>query len=224
MNKLFYLVLPTLFFIQSANSVAQTRAVTEKGDTIFVYANGTWSYEFEEITNEVNEFDFLNLALTVDTIATKQVFSPNAKSEVKSEIIGFKVKYDDKKWKRVPPGGLNADADFAFEFKSADVWCIIIDEETSFSPENLFRIAKRTMENNLNATTEILKTQVVNVNGTNLFRGVIKAQVSGISFVFDSYYYSNELGSVQFTTWTSDNLWKKYERDITELLNGFIAK
>ena len=224
MKSLILLLFSAILSISSYELAAQTKAVTEKGDTIFVYDNGTWSYELEEIDDSFNDLDFLKLPLSIDTLTEGKKYPSSAKSEVRSKENGFVVRYDDKKWKRVPPGNLNAEADFAFENKFVEIWCVVIAEESSFSPDNLFRIAKMTMEKNLDARTQILKTELVTVNGNKVLRGVVKADVSGISFVFDSYYYSNELGSVQFTTWTSENLWKKYESEIAELLNGFVAE
>ena len=51
----------------------------------------------------------------------------------------------------------------------------------------------------------------------------MKTTFSDISFVFDTYYFSNELGSVQFTLWTSEKLWEKNISEIQDLLNGFIS-
>jgi hypothetical protein len=203
---------------------AQIKAVTETGDTIYVYNNGTWSYELEEINDEFNELDFLKLKLDIDTLEKKIVAPSNAQTEVKIESNGILIKYDSKKWKRVPPANLNNEADLAFESKTESIWCIVIAEETFIPSDNLFRIAKRTMEQNLKAQVEILKTEYVNVNGINVLRGAVKADVAGIVFVFDSYYYSSPLGSVQFTTWTSENLWRKNQTEIAELLSGFIIE
>ena len=69
----------------------------------------------------------------------------------------------------------------------------------------------------------VLKTELRTVNGQQLMRGVLGANFSGISFIFDTYYYSNDHGSVQFTTWTSDKVWERNKNDILELLNGFIV-
>ena len=216
-----YLV--ALFLLTLSNAFAQTVAVTEYGDTIYVYDNGTWSFDLLDVMPEVSELDFLDTKLTLDTISTPFTVNKQAQKEIENKTKQFKVKYNEKVWKRVPPATLNDDADFAFEAKNKDIWCVIIAEETEISKENLFRIAKNTMAENTGASTKILKTEIRNVNGTEVLRGVLNAEISGISFVFDTYYFSNEKGSVQFTTWTSDKIWESNESMIVELLNGFIV-
>ena len=69
----------------------------------------------------------------------------------------------------------------------------------------------------------VKKVELRLVNGEELIRGVFNIEVTGLSFVFDAYYYSDEMGSVQFMAWTGDKLWENYENEIIELLNGFIV-
>ena len=79
------------------------------------------------------------------------------------------------------------------------------------------------MEDRTGAEVEVIKTELRNVNGTDLIRGALSVKISGVQFMFDTYYFSNEKGSVQFTVWTSDRIWENELDDIHELLNGFIA-
>lgn len=204
---------------------SQTRAVTDDGDTIYVYNNGTWSFELlEGMPEQVNEFAYLSSKLSIDTIATEFKVPENAKKQVENDIGQFFIRYDDKLWKRVPPATLNEDAEFAFQSKLSDIWCVVISEETPIESDKLFRIAKKMMEENTGEEPKIIKTELRKVNGEQLLRGVMNANFSGISFIFDTYYFSNDLGSVQFTTWTSDKVWEKNESSILELLNGFIVE
>ena len=207
----------------SIHSYAQTRAVTELGDTIYVYNNGTWSYEMLEESPEFDEFSFLKESIPLDTIPTKFSYSKDAKKQVENSFGLFKIKYDDTKWKRVPPASLNDEAEFAFEFKDSDVWCIVISEETAINSDALFSIARESIRENLGATPEVIKAESRNVNGYDIVRGVMKAELSGLTFVFDTYYFSNEKGSVQFSTWTGEAIWKREEEKILDFLNGFIA-
>jgi hypothetical protein len=202
---------------------SQIRAVTETGDTIFVYDNGTWSFEMEEQAPEASEFDFLDVQLLIDTLDTEQHFPASAKKEVKNARNQFTVKYNGSVWSRIPPATLNEDAEFAFKVKNQEIWSVVISEETPIIVDNLFRIAKKTMEDNTRSSAKILKTEIRKVNGENIFRGVLNANFSGISFIFDTYYFSNDLGSVQFVTWTSETVWNKNQDLIIDMLNGFIV-
>ena len=121
----------------------------------------------------------------------------------------------------MPAATLNEEAEFAFEARDSDIWCVVISEETPISPESLFKIAKNTMEETSGTTTEIIKAEYRTVNDTPVIRGALQANYGGIEFIFDSYYFSDDNGSVQFTTWTSSKVWEKNKELIHNLLNGF---
>lgn len=205
------------------NLAAQTQAVMETGDTIYVYDNGTWSFELTEQAPVSEELAFTNVELTIDTLSQVQAYTSSANKEVKNINDQFRIKYNDKLWSRIPPATLNDEAEFAFQSKVNEIWCVVISEETPIQVDHLFRIAKKTMEETTGTEAKILKTELRQVNGENVLRGVLRAEFSGIVFVFDTYYFSNELGSVQFTTWTSEVVWQRNQDKIHDLLNGFIV-
>ncbi|MCT4590046.1 MAG: hypothetical protein N4A71_19630 [Carboxylicivirga sp.] len=203
---------------------AQVQAVTEYGDTIYVYDNGTWTFEPQNDMPELaNEFDFLNEALDIDTLENNFKVSKKANKQLVNKYKQFTVKYDDKIWKRVPPASLNDEAEFALQGRNLDIWCVVISEETSIDVDKLFKIAKNTMEESTGSKVEIEKLELRKVNGAEVLRAKMHADFSGLSFVFDTYYFSNEEGSVQFTTWTSNKLWERHQDEIIELLNGFVV-
>ncbi len=218
-------LLPTLFlFSQISLLFSQTKAITEYGDTIYIYNNGTWAYEILDAMPQENLLDYLKVELDIDSVDKKLSAPLSAKKKVTNKNNQFIINYDESKWKRVPPASLNDEAEFAFECKEFDAWCIVISEETEISKENLFKIAKNTMEENAGSEAEIIQLEYITVNETPILRGVMKTTFSDISFIFDTYYFSNEIGSVQFTTWTSQKLWEKNNSKIQELLNGFVSK
>jgi len=45
----------------------------------------------------------------------------------------------------------------------------------------------------------------------------------GIRFSYYGYYFSNSNGTIQFVTYTSQNLLDNYVNDCEELLNGFVV-
>lgn len=203
---------------------AQLRAVTELGDTIYVYNDGTWSFspEDSDVMNPDN-LAFLTQRVKIDTSNISYYAPETANKEVKSSFGFFSIKYDDSQWKRVPPGEFNKEAEFAFKSIKKDIYCIVIAEEIEIGAENILKIAMQTMEENTGSKVENLKAELRKVNGTELLRCVNKVSLTGMSLVFDNYYYSDARGTVQFSTWTGSTLWKKYEKDIGDLLNGFIV-
>ena len=65
-NRLYLLAALCLY---SVTICAQTQAVTEYGDTIYVYDNGTWSFEkLDEMPDENNELSYLSTPLDIDTL------------------------------------------------------------------------------------------------------------------------------------------------------------
>lgn len=205
---------------------SQTIAVTESGDTIFVYNDGTWSFTDDSESGEVvNKIGFLSRDIKIDTISTPFEVSSTANKTITSTIFeDFEFRYNDKKWKRQPPGQYNKEAEFAFSSKTKDIFCVAITEEVEVGMENLLKIAIHTMEENTGAKVNLIKSELRKINGTDVIHGVLQMQASGLNFVFDSYYFSDERGSIQLTTWTGENVHEKYKSEIEELLNGFILK
>ena len=210
-----------LIFNNPLSTFSQIKAVTEKGDTIYVYNNGKWSYEPQEFNESKSQFDYFSYELKVDTARTSFTKPELSKKEVQNQNGQFSIYYDESKWKRVPAATLNEDAEFAFQAKESDVWCVVISEETAIEKDALIKIAKKTMEDNTGSPVTINHVEYRVVNGKPVIRGLLAANFSGISFMFDTYYYSDERGSVQFVTWSSDQIWKKNQDLIENLLNGF---
>lgn len=222
--KMFKILLSAFFLLLAyQNSIAQITAITLKGDTIYAYNDGTWSYEMKDFSDGfTDEFDYLNAEFKVDTIDQKFTFPKSAEKEIDSELDFFKVKYNANDWKRVPAGQLNDEAEIAFTSKSSDIFCIIISEEIELGTENIAKIAINMMEENTGSDVEVRKQELRNVNGKDVLHVVCDLSLSGIKMTFDSYYYSCEAGTVQFSTWTGVNLHKRHEATIEGLLNGLI--
>lgn len=203
---------------------AQITAITERGDTIYVFNDGTWSFYEDGGYQEETGLEYLDMELTFDS--TDQVFTipSDSKSNIKSALGFFDINYNDKKWKRVPAGKFNEDAEIAFESKEKDMYAIIISEEIEIGAENIVKIALNNMEETMSTPPEVKLLQKRVVNGQPLIRAVYAINVSGMDLTFDSYYYSDFRGTIQFTTWTGSNLHGKYEKDIVDLLNGILIE
>lgn len=217
----FFPLLFLFILIGSIQAFSQIKAVTENGDTIYVYNDGTWSYELRESSSQQGMMDFLNEAIDVETLNSTFTTPSTSKDKVKNAMDQFQIFFNSEEWRRVPPATLNDEAEFAFEAKFSDVWSVVISEETPIEKETLFKIARKNMEDNTGAKPETISLTQFKVNGHDILRGVMRASFSGITFVFDTYYFSDERGSVQFTTWSSEAVWKKNEVKIQDLLKGF---
>ena len=204
---------------------AQTLAITEGGDTVYIYDNGTWSYEIDENYVEANNINtLLSVPIEIDSLNGVFVLDAKCNKLVSSKLNQFDFNYDASKWKRIPPASLNPDAEFAFQNKETDIWCAIITEVTEIGKENILKIAKYTMEQNTGASVTIRAVENRFVNGSDVLRGSFNAMINGIDFIFDTYYYSDERGTTQVTTWTSHSIYNTNDTEIHNFLNGFVVK
>ncbi|MCB0636529.1 MAG: hypothetical protein KDC54_07910, partial [Lewinella sp.] len=56
--------------------------------------------------------------------------------------------------------------------------------------------------------------------GLNVLMLQLEGTIEGIRFNYYGYYYSNENGTVQLITYTSDNLFEDYTEEIETFLSG----
>ena len=59
------------------------------------------------------------------------------------------------------------------------------------------------------------------VNGKKIFFMQMNGSIEGMKFTYLGYYYSSEGGTIQFISYTTQNLLEEYKNDMFELLNGF---
>ena len=100
---------------------AQINAVTENGDPVFLYEDGTWQYVSEEnpYVEEipVNEAEFEKEAKSSFLLKSKKT------------PLGFWL--DPKKW-TFKKGVDNADAEYELQLKEGDLYGMIITEQVEF--------------------------------------------------------------------------------------------
>lgn len=209
-----------IFFFIKIN--AQTMAIMETGDTIYVYSNGAWSYDNNEDFEDSKERGFFDINLKLDSISQPFFLSPSANKIAQSKFGFYKIMYDKKKWKRLPVSeNSDNDQEMAFRSKKKSIECFVIGEEVEVSPEALLKFAINNLRTNMNEI-EILKTECRLVNGNEILRGVVKGEKYGINYILDGFYFSNQNGTIQFGTVSPANLHSRYEQDILEFLNGLV--
>ncbi|MCC5918967.1 MAG: hypothetical protein JJU02_16745 [Cryomorphaceae bacterium] len=77
-------------------AMAQEVAVTERGDSVVLYANGTWDYYDNYISGgeEIPEIPLNDKAFNKPENAGKKINGANN---------FYQVWYNEKSWKRIPP-------------------------------------------------------------------------------------------------------------------------
>ena len=201
-------VLLCLLIVSFSN--AQQKAVTETGDEVILYDDGTWKYLDEDqiIANDVpinpNKFE------TDD----KSTFL------LKSNTMNIGVYLNPKIWsfkKAVD----NSDAEFEFQLKDGDLYGMLISEKVEIPLETMRTIA---VENGREAAPDlkIVKEEYRNVNGIQVLLLQMNGTMQGIKFSYYGYYFSNANGTVQFITYTAQSLIETYKPESERLLNGLV--
>lgn len=98
---------------------------------------------------------------------------------------------------------------------------MIIAERMGIPLENLKKIA---LDNAKNAAPDakIVKEEMKKVNGKDILFMQLQGTIDEIPFVYYSYYYTDSKLSLQFITYTSQDLLDEYKDDFQELLDGLV--
>jgi hypothetical protein len=201
----------SLFFISTITIIsAQEKAVTETGEEVVLYADGTWNYLDSE--SEVKEIPINNKAFKK---------SKNASFLLKSSRVNLGFWLDPKKWS-FKKAANNEDAEYELQLRNGDLYGMIITEKVEVPLETLKDIA---IENGRAVAPDliIVKEEYRTVNGTKVLLIQMNGTTQGIKFSYYGYYYSNSTGTIQFVTYTSQNLLDTYVNDCEELLNGIVV-
>jgi hypothetical protein len=208
--KLIKSIVLLLCFLFTTNIYSQKRAVTENGEEVFLYDDGSWKYKNEKDIKEVETF--------VNTKKFKK--DDNSTFLLKSNKLNVGFWLNPKKWS-FKKAESNTEAEYEFQLKDGDLYGMALTEKVEIPLETLKYIA---LENGRSAAPDlkIMHEEYRTVNGTKVLMMQMNGTMQGIKFSYYGYYFSSEKGTAQFITYTSQNLLKEYTKDCEELLNGFI--
>ena len=207
MTKSILFFFATVCFFSVSN--AQIKGVTETGDEVVLYENGTWKY--------IKEFK------NVDSIKTNPVSfakSPNSTFLLKSQRgnLGFWI--DPKKWnfKKALP---DSDSEYSIDLKGQSLQATIITETAEIPLDSYISLA---LENGKAASPDIHITnkEYRLVNGLKVLCLQFEGSQAGIKFAYTGYYFSAPNITVQIVAFTYQSAMTKYAKDIEELLNGLV--
>lgn len=201
-------IVTSLLILLSTICFAQITAITSNGDEVVLYDNGTWKYTNKEESQS-------------DVVAENKtlfVKSKDATFPLKSKTVNAVINIDPKKWS-FKKGDDGAAAEYQLQMKAGDAYGMLITERIEIPIESLKKIA---FDNAKNVAPDIavVKQEYRTVNGTKVFFMQMNGTIQGIKFSYLGYYYSSTAGTVQFLTYTSQNLLSDYESELMALLNG----
>lgn len=198
-------------------ALAQIQAITENGDTVLLMPDNTWDF----IENFSDDKLIQQTALdTSDIIYSK----PQSSTSVDKNLEGkYEAWYNDKEWIKTDPKLLNPAADMAFRLQQGDGYGMIIFEGLEIPLASLKDIAvqnaKRASKN-----VKILEEEYRTVNGQNVLYLKMRATVSGLDLAYIYYFHSSPQGTLQYITFTGENMLPEHEEALVDLLNGLVIK
>ena len=205
------IVLTALLLLFAKLTFSQINAVTESGDEVVLYQDGTWKYA-NDSTSKVSE----------EIPVNDGVFTKDKKSTflVKSKTLNIGIWINPKEW-NFTKGKEDDVAEYKFDKKGEDLFAMLISEKTPIPLETLKDIA---LQNARNAAPDvkIVRQEFRNVNGIKVLMLEMAGTIKGIKFTYYGYYYSNDNGTIQLLTYTGSNLFDDYFKDIELFLNGLV--
>lgn len=188
----------------------QTKAVTENGDEVMLFDDGTWKKVGAAEDTEV----------VIKTNPTTFTRDKTSGFLLKSNKFNVGFWLNSKKWK-FEKGKDNDAAEYELHLKEGDLYAMVIAEKMQIPLETLKKIA---LENGRSAAPDLAieNEEYRTVNGLKVLHLQMTGTMQGIKFFYYGYYYSNANGTVQFVTYSAQSLLPTYKADAEELLNGLV--
>lgn len=189
---------------------AQQKAITETGETVILYEDGTWRYQDETAVKET----------VIPTNPTP--FKKDKKSSflLKSKRVDMGFWLDPKVWSFKKPDG-DSDAEYELQLRDGALYGMVICEKIELPLETL-KFAALSNAKSVAPDMKVVNEEYRMVNGLKVLFLHMEGTLQGIKFSYYGYYFSNASGSVQLLTYTSQSLMKTYKADCERLLNGIV--
>jgi hypothetical protein len=205
------ILLQAIFFLIVTSLFGQKKAVTETGEEVTLYNDGTWKYANDSLSEKK--------ALPTNP----KTFKKNVGSAflLKSSRIDVGVWLDAKKW-NFKKASTNEAAEYELQLKGKDLYGMMITESIEIPIETLRGIAVKNA-GSVAPDIKVIKEEYRTVNNKKILLIQMNGTMRGIKFTYYGYYYSNAKGTVQLVTYTAQNLFASYLSDMEDLLNGFVT-
>lgn len=190
---------------------AQQSAITQTGDEVLLFEDGTWTYKDTSVS----------VASSISVNPQPFEKPEQASFLLKSAAGGIGVWLNPKEW-TFKKASDNPSAEYEFRLKAADLYGMLIAEGIEIPLDNLREIAianARAAAPDLTVTDQEYRT----VNGLDVLMMRMSGTMRGVKFAYLGYYYSDDSGSYQFLTYTSQKLIEQHLPACEALLNGIVA-
>ena len=158
---------------------AQQKAITETGNEVILYEDGTWQYLHEEDLN----------AIEIPTNPKKFKKDGESSFLLKSTQLNIGFWLNPKKWS-FNKATTNPAAEYELQLKEGDLYGMIITEKIEIPLESLRSIA---LENwrSIAPDLKIVEEEYRTVNGLKVLLLRMNGSMQGIKFSYYGYYFSS---------------------------------
>jgi hypothetical protein len=205
-----------LFLIAFNISKGQINALTENGKQVILFNNGTWKYSADSTLGKKNRTD------TIKMNPAKFSKSGDATFLAKSNTVNVGVYVDPDKWTLKTHNENESNPEYRFSLKSGDGYAMLETEKTPIGLEAMRNIA---LINAQKAAIDarITKQEYRIVNNKRILFLEISGTIQGIKFKYMGYYFSNEKGTTQLLSYTSEAMYNDANKEMETFLNGLVV-
>jgi hypothetical protein len=204
------IILINIILLFGTYTYAQIGGLTETGDRVILYDDGTWAYVDD------------SLSINKEIPMNEEEFIKDNKSSflIKSSKLNIGIWLNPKKWS-FTKAKENEDAEYEFYQKGEDLYGMLISEKIEIPVLSLKGIALDNARS-VSPDIRIVREEYRMVNGVKVLMMQMSGSIQGMKITYLGYYYSNTNGTIQFLTYTAQNLLEDYRNDIENLLNGLV--
>ncbi len=202
-----------LLILLATTIYASQKAITDTGEEIIIYSDGTWKYPNNSRQNAGP------IKFNKNTFRRPKAASFLLKSKTNNSAYWINT----HKWSFSKAKDKTEAAEYKFQLKGKDLYGMAITEEIEIPIQSLTDIA---FSNAKDAASDIklLKKEFRTVNGKKVIYMEMGGTLQGMKITYLGYYYSDASGTTQFLTYTGTNLVGKYKSEITGFLNGLVSQ
>lgn len=212
MLKNFFLLI--FLLIVFCGTSAQINAITDNGKQVVLFDNGTWKY-MKDSTSE----DIKNDSLKINPLKFSKPKTANFL--VKSNIVNIGIYIDPNKWTFSLHRDNEVNPEYRFTLKNGDGYALLVSEKTPIDLESLKEIALINAQK-ASIDAKIISSEYRIVNNKKILCLKMTGTIKDIRFEYFGYYYSNENGTIQLLTYTSQKVFDNLNKEFEDFLNGLI--
>lgn len=194
---------------------SQTKALTENGREVLLYADGTWKFSQDSSNKNTASPDTLKLNPNKYTKPSGATFL------VKSNIFNIGVFINPNKWTFELHRDNETIPEYRFSLKTGEGFVMMISEKIPLDLETLRQIA---LLNARDASIDVKETfaEYRIVNGKKVLCLELQGTIKGIKFTYFGYYYSNSNGTVQLLSYSTEQYFGRIQKELENFLNGLV--